>query len=215
MTDTNDLINQLAQDAKPAKAPLKPRMLALQLVAVLGIYALGAQWALGIRPDIILRLTEFWYEAELVLLLFLVLTSALASIMSMYPDALQKPALLKLPYVVFGSLLLLVLGQYFFMSPDGLAMTGIEINGIACAICIAAVSIIPSALMFAFLRRGATIHPLQAGAFAVFTAAGIGMLTLRIAEPNDVMLHLAIWHYLPTFLFAMLGAALGRWLLKW
>jgi hypothetical protein len=215
MTDINNLIHQLAQDTKPAKAALNPRTLALQLVAVLAIYALGAQWALGVRPDIILRLTEFWYEAELVLLLFLILTSALAGITAMYPDKLQKPALLKLPYVVFGALLLLILGQYFFMLPNGLSMIGIETQGIACSICIAAVSIIPSALMFAFLRRGASIHPLQAGAFAVFTATGIGLLTLRIAEPNDVLLHMALWHYLPTFLFAVLGAALGKWLLKW
>ena len=84
-----------------------------------------------------------------------------------------------------------------------------------CALCIGSVALIPSALIFALLRKGASVRQFQAGSFAVLAASSIGCLTLRLAEANDSMMHLASWHYGPTVLFAALGAALGKILLKW
>jgi hypothetical protein len=69
--------------------------------------------------------------------------------------------------------------------------------------------------MFVLLRKGASIRQLQAGSFAVLTATAIGCLTLRLSEENDSIMHLLQWHYLPTLLFAALGALAGKWLLKW
>ena len=215
MTNTNDLIAQLSGEAKPQQRSIKPARLALRLLAVLLIYAIGAQAISGLRPDLISKLTDFWYEAEIVSLLFLVLTSAFASIMAMAPDAYQKPALLKLPYVVFAVIVVLVVTQYVTTTHIEYPIIGIETNGLQCALCLAGLAIIPSAIVFAVLKKGASIRPLQAGAFAVFTATGIGCLTLRLAEQTDNMMHLALWHYLPTLCFAMLGAILGKFLLKW
>jgi hypothetical protein len=84
-----------------------------------------------------------------------------------------------------------------------------------CALCIAAVALIPSALLFALIRKGATIRPLQAGSFAVLAASSVGGLTLRLAEANDSLMHLVVWHYLPALLFATLGAVIGKKLLRW
>lgn len=215
MTNTNDLIAQLSGEAKPAKRAIHPAQLALRLLALLLVYAIGVQAIIGLRPDLITKLTDFWFEAEIVSLLFLVLTSVLASIMAMFPDAYQKPALLKLPYVVFAVIVVMVATQYVMHTHLEYPIIGIETNGIQCALCLAGLTVIPSAIMFAVLKQGASIRPLQAGAFAVFAATGIGCLTLRLAEQTDNMMHLALWHYLPTLCFAMLGAALGKWLLKW
>lgn len=87
MTNTNDLIAQLSGEAKPAKRAIHPAQLALRLLALLLVYAIGVQAIIGLRPDLITKLTDFWFEAEIVSLLFLVLTSVLASIMAMFPDA--------------------------------------------------------------------------------------------------------------------------------
>jgi hypothetical protein len=214
MTDTNDLIARLAKETKPDKPALRPGQIATRLLVVLIAYAIGAQFLIGFRPDLISKLTGFWYEAEITTLWLLIITSVLAGIASMSPDNFQRPNLLKLPYMVFGILLLIIAYQYFMpLVPHTDA--GFETKGMECAICLAALSIVPSALMFAYLRKGATVHPYQTGAFAVFTATGIGCITLRLAEANDSMMHLAIWHYLPTLLFAIIGAFLGKWLLKW
>jgi len=79
----------------------------------------------------------------------------------------------------------------------------------------AATAIVPAALIFALLRKGASVRPLRAGSFAVLAASGLGCLTLRLSEANDSLVHLVDWHYLPTLLFAVIGALVGRYLLRW
>lgn len=216
MTDTDNLIAQLAAQATPAKPPLNPvRQIAI-LLAVLLVYAVGAQFYLGLRPDLINRLTDPWFEAEITTLLFLILTSAIAGVTAMVPDAYQKPALLQLPYVVFAALIG-ILGYQMLITPDMAKLLSevTDTKGMECSICIALISTLPSAFVFALLKRGASVRPFMAGSYAVFTSAGIGCLTLRLAEPNDSLMHLTQWHYLPTLLFAMLGALIGKWFLKW
>lgn len=215
MTRTNDLIAQLAQDAAPKRPALKASHEVLRLLVIGLVYAIGAQLYLGLRPDLIERLTDVWFEAEIVSLLFLVLTSIMASVLVMTPDAYQKPALLKLPYVVFAVLLMIIGGQIITIYDIQKMMADINIHGMECAICIGAMAIVPSAIMFTILKKGASIRPLQAGAFAIFITTGIGCLALRLAEPNDSLIHLTQWHYLPTLAFALLGAMLGKWLLRW
>lgn len=221
MTNTNDLIAQLAQESKPATPAIKPGQLVAVLLGVLLVYAIGAQIYLGLRPDLINRLTDFWYNAEITTLWFLILTSAYAGVVAMSPDALQKPIVLKLPYIVLAALIV-ILGYQLITNgeltshPLGSIMQKvIDTHGMACSICIALLSMLPSAFVFAILKKGASVRPLMSGSFAVFTAAGIGCLTLRLGEPNDSLIHLIQWHYLPTLLFAIIGAWMGKWLLKW
>jgi len=96
-----------------------------------------------------------------------------------------------------------------------MVMPEISAHGMECALCIASVALVPSGLVFGLLRKGTTVRQLQAGSFAVLAASAIGGLTLRLAEANDSILHLVQWHYVPTLLFAGLGAMLGKYLLKW
>ena len=216
MKNTDDLIAQLAQDTKPAKRPLHPGILMMLLLGVLFVYSIGAQVYLGLRPDLINRLTDFWFEAETVTLWFLIITSAFASITAMAPDAYQKPVRLQMPYVVFGVLIIILGYQMIFVQDTtNLLAEMMDTSGMECGICIALVSILPSAFVFALIKRGATVRPFMAGSYAVFTATGIGCLALRLAEPNDSLIHLIQWHYLPTLLFAILGAYFGKWFLKW
>jgi len=216
MTDTNELIAQLAQDTKPAKKPLHAGLLMFLLLGVLFVYSIGAQVYLGLRPDLTTRLTDFWFEAETVALWFLIVTSAFASITVMAPDAYQKPVRLQMPYVVFGALIIILGYQMIFTQDMSNWMAELtHFDGMECSVCIALLSFIPSALIFALIRQGATVRPFMAGSYAVFTATGIGCLALRLAEPNDSLIHLVQWHYLPTLLFAIIGAYIGKWLLKW
>ncbi len=214
--NTQDLIAQLIQKA-PQKTPLRgPVWLAAQLVLVLAAYGLTAQFFLGLRPDIVAQLSRLAFSAEIVLLVLLIFSSLAAAIMAMYPDALQKAYVLKIPYVVFTLLAGFIFLQWAVMPPDAgavLPVTGS--HGMECALCIGAVALIPAALLFFLIRQGASVAPLQAGSFAVLAAAGVGGPTLRLAEANDSLLHLAVWHYVPTLIFAIIGAVAGKWLLKW
>ena len=88
-------------------------------------------------------------------------------------------------------------------------------HGMECALCIAALACLPSALIFGLLRKGASVTAVFAGSLSVLGASGFGSLILRLTEIDDSLVHIALWHYVPTFLFAAMGAVLGKFLLRW
>lgn len=216
MNSTVDLIAHLSAEATPARKVIAPQYWAVHLLAVLAIYAAGCQFFLGVRSDLMAQFSRPLFTVEIALLLALLLSSAIASVLAMYPDAYQKPQFLKLPYGVFATLVG-VMGFQMLMPHDARMVMpqGAGVHAMECAICIASVALIPSALIFTLLRKGATVRQLQAGSFAVLAASSIGGLTIRLAEANDSIFHLVQWHYIPTLLFAALGALAGKWLLRW
>jgi hypothetical protein len=215
MTDTETLIARLSSETNRPARPLSPRYWGTRLIGVLIIYAFGTQLYLGLRPDITLQLTRPAFAAEIILLVVLLLGSTAASVLAMYPDAYQKPRLLLLPYVLFTGLALFIGLQMLLPADIRMVMPAHAAVAMECTLCIGAVAIIPAVLIFALLRKGASVRQFQAGFFAVLAASTIGCLTLRLAEMNDSMLHVTSWHYLPTLIFAAFGTVIGKRLLKW
>lgn len=214
--NTADLIASLSAEASPSKPMAAPGYWVARLIAVMVLYALAAQSLLGLRSDLLMQFTRPFFTLEILALSLLLLSSAFAAVITMYPDAYQKPRALKFPLVIFALLSLLLLLQ-FFMPEDALMVipTGPNIHAMECAICIAALSLVPSAIILTLLRKGASVRLFQAGTFAVLCASAIGCLTLRLAENNDSIMHVVSWHYIPTLIFAAFGALAGRWLLRW
>ncbi len=212
--NTVDLIASLSAEAKPEKRVATPAYWSMRLLAVCLLYAIGTQLFLGIRPDVFIQLSRPLFALEILLLVILLLASGFAAVLAMYPDAYQKPQLLKLPYAAFA-LLVGLMGFQLLMPHDARMALPPETHAMECALCISSIALIPSALIFALLRKGASVRPLQAGAFAVLAASAIGGVTLRLSEENDSIQHLVQWHYVPTLLFAIVGALLGKYLLRW
>lgn len=215
MTDTQTLIDRLSKDAALPKVLRSPRYWVALLLIVLAVYGIAAQLFLGLRPDLALQLGRPLFVAEIGLLVALLLASVIASVLAMYPDSYQQPKLLRLPYVAFLLLVGLVAIQLFMPLDTRMVMPLPGAHAMECAICIGAVALVPSAAIFALLRKGASVRQFQAGSFAVLAATAIGCLTLRLAEANDSMMHLVSWHYLPTLLFTILGAFIGKYVLRW
>lgn len=213
--DMQQLIQDLSQDAKPDVPNFAPERWVQYLICVIAMYGLIAQTLLGIRTDLATQFTRPLFVAEIVLLVALVVSGAVASVLSMYPDAYQKPKWLAVPFGVFAALVALVGSQIYMPLDTRMVIPEHAMQGMECTICIASFSIIPSALIFSLIRKGANVHPFLAGALAVLTASAVGCLTLRLSEMNDSLMHLALWHYLPTLAFACVGALLGKWILKW
>lgn len=213
---TNDLIASLSREATKRQPLHAPLWLGLRLILVLSTYGVIAQFFMHIRPDVIAQFSRAPFTIEIALLFALFLSSVFAAVVAMYPDYHQKTWILSLPYLIFAVVAGFILYQMAMMPVTSLMV--IPPPGgqpLECALCIAALSMIPSAFIFGLMRRGASVTPIRAGSFAVLGAASLGSLILRLAEPNDSLLHLAQWHYLPTLLFAVIGAFAGKWLLKW
>jgi len=216
MKETKKLIAELSQDVLKKNAwQCTPFKFGGKLVMVLAAYGIGVQYFLGLRQDLLIQFTRPWFGLEIALLFALTLSSVIAAVIAIYPDAYQKPRWLKLPYAIFIALAVLVTWQLGIPPDARMVMPKLGPHAMDCALCIASVAMFPSALLFGILRQGATVRPMQAGALAVLASSAIGCLTLRLSESNDLLMHLALWHYLPTLLFASFGAAIGKWMLKW
>ena len=96
MTDTETLIARLSSEAISSKPVRSPRYWVVRLLAVLVVYGVGTQLCLGLRPDLAMQISRPFFAGEIALLVVLLLTSAIASVFAMYPDAYQKPKLLKI-----------------------------------------------------------------------------------------------------------------------
>lgn len=216
MNNTVNLIARLSAELSLTSKAITPSYWVFRLLALLALYAVGCQYFLGFRSDLELQFLRPLFTLETLLLLSLLVFSALAAVLAMYPDGYQRTYFFKFPYVIFVLLVALVGFQLLIPAdPRTVAPQGPSVHEMECAIYIASVALIPSALIFVLLRKGASINQLQAGSFAALTSTAIGGLTLRLSEANDSIMHLIQWHYLPTLLFAVLGALAGKWLLRW
>ena len=215
MTKMLDLITKLSSEVKLAKPLGKPIGWIGCLLLLLVLYAVMVQIFFGVRADILLQLTRPLFLAEIALMLLLFVTSVVAAVLTMYPDLYQKSRLLKLPFIIFFLLLGLFALQFFTAQDLRMIVPEIDLHTMECTRCILLVALIPAAFTFAILQKGATTLPLQAGAFTVLAASALGYLILRFHEASDAISHLLIWHYFPMLFFAMIGAAIGKWLLKW
>jgi hypothetical protein len=212
--NTNELIASLSTEL-PKSQLCTPVHYGVRVMTLLFVYGMGAQLVLGLRTDLVAQFNHPFFVLEIVLLALLTGLSTWSAILSMYPDMYQKRGIPNLPYAVFALLTTLIFLQLIMPYVPVTVSPQLSVHDMECALCIASISIIPSALIFRILRKGASIHALRSGSFAGLAAAGIGCLTLRLAEANDSLMHLAGWHYLPTLLFAMLGAWIGKVFLKW
>lgn len=216
MANTQQLIRSLSQEAKPARLMQGPITLSLKLAAVLLTYALALGFVLEFREDLAVQLSRPMYLAEMVALFMVFLTTLVAAVHLSYPDYYQKQLILPVPILSMAALAALLLLQGTMPTDPLMVLTGEHAHHTyECTICIAASSIIPAAVLFMVVHRGATVRPRLAGGFVVLSAAAVGCLMLRLAEANDSLTHLLVWHYVPTVLFAGLGVVLGKRLLKW
>jgi hypothetical protein len=215
MVDTKQLIQDLSAEAKPVKL-VRPQRYAAFLLALLSIYAICAQcWLEGFRPDLAIQLARPLFLVELLFLAAMLVSSSVASVYAMLPDGGERKTLMRLPYIFSGGMLGLVIFQLFLPQDARMVMSDANSHAHECTTYIAFSSILPAALIFGLLRKGASVMPMQAGLLAVIAAVSVGAITLRLAEANDEIMHLLSWHYLPSIFFASLGALLGRYLLRW
>jgi len=211
---TEELIAKLSNE-QSKKTLQSPSYYAFRLVAILIIYTILAQFYLGLRSDLSLQLLlKTSFLLEIFLLLSLGIFSALASILLMYPDRYQKKILIKIPNFLLAATILFI-ALRLLLPEESLLLITPNSHNIECSICIAAVSIIPSFLIFNLIKKGAATGFKKAGFFAILTTTSIGCIILRLAENNDSAMHLLAWHYLPTLLFACVGALAGKYFLKW
>lgn len=212
---TDELIRILAADSSHGDVGRRYRV--HSLVALLaGVCITGAIFsvAFGFRADI------GTYAAKIAIANKLAFAAALAILgvgvagkLSYPVQSISRPfMLLIIPVLIVASLVAIELYQVGTTEWQA-RMTGK--NLVFCLIMISLFAIPPLAAMLFALRAGAVTRPVTAGLFAGIGSAGFGSIAYALFCTDDSMLFVGVWYTAATIIVAVLGAILGKLILKW
>jgi hypothetical protein len=210
MENIDDLVARLAQDAAATKPVSHPFILSLQWTCSAAIYLAISFAAFGMRPDVLQKLHNPWFAAEIIALLGVFMSTSLSAALLGFPDLHQKRYLTFIPAGIFTLFLLILLGAW-----HALPVAPVPLHGSECTLAITVMALLPAVWMFYAMRKYASTHHRLAGSIALLSAFSIGAVWLRLYEATDSILHVIEWHYLPMLAIGMMGLWLGQRLLKW
>lgn len=212
---TNDLISRLVEDVEsttPMQKPLNDFFIGL---AASLFFLIILSILLGIRPDIIQKFTETTYLLEL---LFSFITAIVAGIATMWlalPDVRQQSWIRWAPFIPLAALVIVNLKIYYSADWQWSSQESGLNSGIACATHFFLYAIVPGAVYFFLLKRGASTKCCWAGSTALLSVSSMAYFSLRIIEPADHIIHILYWHWIPLFLIPLAGMMAGKVLLRW
>jgi hypothetical protein len=211
MPNSQEITGRLVDEATPVKPLPSPRWFWVRLVLGYALYAGGALYWMGLRPDFVLQLMRPLYLIEILILFFIVITSLYQAVLCQYPDRYGRRGQY-LPWVTLGLFVLCLGVQAIFPAPPNPVLSH---HGFECLVCITVLAVLPGGVLFWLNKQGATVTPRLCGALSALAAFALGCLVLRLSEQNDSVTHLLYWHYTPLLMAVLLGYALGRKIFRW
>lgn len=211
MEDIEELITKLSQDPETKNPAQHPCMLSLKWIGWAVGYILLSLIFSGLRPDLMLKLHEPWFVAEVTILTGIFIATALSAALLSFPDMHQmhKPAFS--PAVMFVLFVLIMFLSWQADRPPA----PLPVHSFECTVSIIVFSLLPAFWTFFEMRKFASTHYRWAGSTALLSAFSVGALWLRLHEANDSIMHVVQWHYLPMIAIGITGLWLGKVMLKW
>ncbi|MGB3339581.1 MAG: DUF1109 domain-containing protein [Devosia sp.] len=209
---TDDLIARLSADLKPVR-PMAMQRLLIGATLLSGIVAVIAMLTLlGMRPDMEAASATMMYWTKFGYTLALALLGLAATLVLARPDGRTR-----WPWLAAIGLLaaLLVLAVVQLARADDMMplIMGSSILRALTYIPVLALPVLLGALLA--LRRLAPRSPTIAGFAAGIMAGGTGAWIYTFACDETGMMFLALWYTLGIVIVGVIGALLGRWLLRW
>ena len=211
MGNIDNLIGKLAQDTEAVTPAPHPYLLSLKWMGGAVAYLFLALALSGLRPDLMSKLHEPWFVAEIAALVCIFVATSLSAALLAFPDLYQKRGLVFAPVLTFVLFLPVIYCAWLADSPPA----PMPVHSFECTFGITLVALLPAAWTFYVMRKFASTHSHWAGCIALLFAFSVGALWLRLYELNDSILHVVEWHYLPMIVFGIAGLWLGKTLLKW
>lgn len=211
--DPNRLIAELADDLSPVRALRRRHGLLLTALA-LAMTMLAVVAFNGLRPGLAEGRFSVFFLLVNGLLLVLGLASATAVVAMASPRVSARhdgPKWAMATAAVLPLAALVLLAVHY---GEWLALLGSEI-GLHCFAEGSLASILTAGALLAWLRRGAPVAPARAGLMLGVAAGSLGSFAYGLSCPVDTLYHLAIWHFLPVVLGALLGRAAVPALVRW
>ena len=211
MQNIDELINKLAQDTATVKRAPHPFVLSIEWVVIAAFYLAVSLMISDARHDLMPKLHDTWFAAEIAALTGVFITTALSAALLSYPDLHQMRRYALAPFASFA----LFAAVMFFAWRADSPPAPLPVHGMECTLSITLLALLPAAWTLYVMRRFASTHTHWAGAIALLFAFSIGALWLRLYEQTDSIAHVIEWHYLPMIGIGIIGMWLGKVVLKW
>lgn len=211
MGNIEELVDRLARDAAPVKPAPHPLMLSLEWVTAAAVYLVTSLWISGLRPDLMQKLHEPWFVAEMASLALIFIATSLSAAVLAFPDLHQMRKAALAPVGLFALFMVIM----FFAWRADVPPAPLPVHSFRCTVYIMLFSLLPAAWTFFSMRKFASTHYRWAGSIALLSAFSIGAFWMRLHELNDSIIHVIQWHYLPMLGIGLIGWWLGKSLLKW
>jgi hypothetical protein len=211
--DTNELVRSLAADhgTRPRTVGV---LLAIALVVALPFTLMMFMMRLGMRPDVMVATHNPFFVLKFVVTLALAFTSVALALRLVQPAANVRRA----AWLLVIPLLLLVGGITADIMLPETSPWMVRMRGGNSMVCLSAIPMLSLPLLIAALiglRRGAATRPMLTGAVAGLVAGGIAATFYASHCVDDSPLFVATWYVIAIAFVAMVGAILGRWVLRW
>lgn len=204
------LAEVLAADLAPGKTLRHPALRALGVFLPALVWVAGAVLFIGLRPDFTAMLEQGTYVAELLFILTIAGSAAVASSWLAVPGRKGQAVALTIPLALVAIFVFLLgmqaAGEGFHVPTPELLRC--PLNGLVMAT-------VPVAAFIVLMRGGATTRPRLAAFMNMLAVAALGWAGLRMTCPANNVSHTFFYHFLPFLAVGGVFGALARRLYRW
>jgi len=210
---TDDLIQQLAGDARPVRRLHPPVLRTGIWLAVSLPWVAAVVYVMGIRPDLGVQMSDGHWLFEQSAALLTALMAAMAAFCAGVPGRPKWEHYLPLlPLAMW----LAALGQGCVQDWLSLGSAGLVVRpDWQCLPGIVFVGLGPAIAMTVMILRGSPIAPMTTTALGALAAGGLAEVGLRLFHQEDASLMVLIWQAGTVFGLSFLAGLFGRKLLRW
>lgn len=215
MITTNQIINKLSADLTPVKVIKSANSRAAKWLVAGFCYVAILCSFLGLRFDIAEKITQPLFISEIIIVSLGAVLAGLSAAYLSTPDSYQKPFIKWFATLPFLALTLIIMYQFFDQQTTIGKPINSTLNTYQCFVDMLLFAVFPAILMLFYMKKGATTDYDSSGYTLGLSAVNFSYLTLRLIEPNDVMPHIILCHYMPMLITIVMSVLIGRTLLKW
>lgn len=207
--NTDELIDQLARDAKPVVRLPSAGHQFVQWLAFSLVYVGVVMFFYGVRNDLDSVLRDPMFVIHTLLLGVLGVIAGFSALQISVPDrTLSKP--------LVGCIVALTGLSLFLISFQTCTTPGCEAgHGFACSFHIFILGMAPVIALALMVKRAAPSQRVWSGALMGLSMIGLSASALQFACGNSDPLHLLVWHWLPGFVFVAAGVGVASRLFRW
>jgi hypothetical protein len=210
---TEELIRTLTADCPPVQPLPHPGWRAVAWFAISLAYVAVLVGLIGLRPDIYAKLSDWRFVTEVGAAL---LTSMMAAAGAFCAGCPGRPIWERFAPVPFAVVWLGALGagcwhDWLVSGSAGLAVRPDPM----CLPVIFGISVVPTILILAMIRRGAPIAPFSTMGLAALAAGALAAAALRLFHVENASIMVLVWQFGSVVVLTALEALFGRFFLRW